>query len=316
MRSFGIGVGFAGFVIASACGGAPDSPLLGDDGGTTQGDGATTGDGTTNGDSSSNNCDVTKCAVIPDGFHAARLADGNAKCPNDWSSTAVVSAPVAADGTCTCGCNVTQAPSCEGGNILRYADSTTTATCNVQAGTVTASSTCTLINGGIQLYYNHYQVNPPPAQGGACEFDAKTDTSKVTSTANLVCQPPDKCVGAICDGGAVCVAQDGDVACPAGFPTKTLVGKSASAQCGACGGTCTAQTTCNGTLKFFTDAQCTLGEVDQTTSTTCNANPNLNAGPFYYSEFAPAPTTATCGGSPIAPTPTTSLDTPTTVCCH
>lgn len=310
MRSFGICVGFGALLVA-ACGGAPDSGLLGGDGGATDG---TPGDGATDGASgdSATNCDVTRCAAIPAGFHPLRLSDGKAPCPGDWTSTPVVASPVAADGTCTCDCNVTKAPTC--GDITRYGDVTTTPSCTAQLTTFPSQTTCTAINGSLYLQYYHYQVTALPAQGGACEFDAHTDTSKVTSTSMLLCQPPDKCVGEIC-GGDVCVAQDGDVACPAGFPTKTLVGASASATCGTCGGTCAPKTTCGGTLGFYTDAQCTQGEVDFPTDATCDANNDINAGPFTYYELKPTTSTPTCGGTPTLPTATTSLDTPSTVCC-
>jgi hypothetical protein len=313
MRSFIIGITGACVCAAiAACGGAADTPLLGDGGTPSTNDGGN-GDGTVTGDAATA-CAVT-CATIPSGFHAVRLTDGNATCPQSWTSTPVVTSPTPADGACTCGCNVTQAPSCYGGTIGRSGDLTTTATCNTtqNVSQLTATAACSY-TGTLQLYFDHYQTNPPPAQGGTCEFDAQTDSSKVTTTPMLVCQPPDSCVGQIC-GGAVCVASDGDVACPAGFATKTLVGKSASASCTTCTGTCTPQTTCNGTLSLYSDMNCTMGEVDFTADGTCDANPSADAV-VDYAEFKPSPTTPTCVGKPTLPTASAALDSPTTVCCQ
>ena len=307
---------FAGAFVAfaAACGGAPDDPLIGDDGGVTTSD-SSVNDGS-GGDApvtDTGTCAIT-CATIPDGFRPVRLADGKA-CPSNWTTTPVVGSPVAGDGTCTCGCNVTQAPSCEGGDITRYGDQTANATCATQATTVVATAACTYLGEYLQLYFSHYLVSPPPAQGGTCEFDSATDTSKITSTTGLLCEPPTSCAGQICNGGAVCVAQDGDVACPSGFATKTLVGASTNATCGACTGTCTPTTTCNGKLAFFTDANCTQGEVDQSADGTCDANGSADVY-VDYAMFTPAPTTPTCGGTPTPPTAVTSLTSPTTVCCH
>ena len=311
MRTLGM-LGAALCAIAASCGGAADDPLLDSDGGSTSND-ASTGDAISDGKSDgAQTCDVT-CVTVPDGFRPVRL--GGSSCPQSWTSTSVVSSPTAGDGTCTCACNVTQPPSCYGGDILRYGDQLTTATCTTQASTIQATQACTALGIAIELLYDHYQVDPPPPQGGTCEFDSTSDSTKVTTTSGMLCEPPSSCAGEICDGGGVCVAQDGDVACPTAFPTKTLVGTSVAAQCGACGGTCTPQTTCDGTLEFFSDSACTMDETDQTADGVCKDNPDLNAGPFYYSEFVPAPTTPTCQGTPTPPTATLQLNSPTTVCC-
>jgi hypothetical protein len=314
MRSFLIVAGVGAFVVVSACGGAPDDPLIGDDGSVTSdsSSGDAGGDALPPGDSGT--CSVT-CATIPDGFRPVRLADGKASCPANWTSTPVVGSPVAGDGTCTCNCNVTQAPSCEGGMITRYGDQTANASCTTPASSIIATSACTYLGGYLQLYYSHYLVTPPPSQGGTCEFDSAADTSKVTSTSGLMCEPPTNCAGEICNGGAVCVAQDGDVACPSGFATKTLVGQSATATCGACTGACNAKTTCNGKLALYSDQNCTQGEVDESADGACDMNASVDAY-VDYAIFTPSPTTPTCDGTPTPPVPVASLTSPTTVCCH
>jgi hypothetical protein len=214
------------------------------------------------------------------------LNDGKQACPGNWTSNDVVTNPVASDGACTCECNVTQDPDCGTGQIFRYLDNYSTATCNTPATTFVGNSGgCTQTS--LYLNYAHYEVNAPPAS----------------------------CVGAICDGGAVCVASDGDVDCPAGFPTKTLVGGSATATCGACGATCLATGTCSGTLSFFTDQQCTTGQVDFAADGQCKANVASTTTPYYSYSYAGKLVSSACAGQPPTSTATASLDKPVTVCC-
>ncbi len=120
------------------CGGAEDSPLL--DGGSSTTDSGGGKDVNMTPDVGPNQCDVAKCATIPNGFHAVRLADANAACPSNWSSVNAVTSPVAADGTCTCNCNVTQDPACGTGQIFRYLDDSLSATCGTQASTFAGNS--------------------------------------------------------------------------------------------------------------------------------------------------------------------------------
>lgn len=307
------------FVCAAAllfgCGGAEDSPLF-DGGGGSTGDGGGTSDVIMTPDMGGGNCDVSKCATIPSGFHAVRLNDGNTACPGSWTSTSVVTSPVAADGACTCQCNVTQDPGCGSGQIFRFLDDTTSPTCGTQATTFTANNGgCSQIGAQLLLNHAHYEVDAPPAAGGACQYDAKLDQGKVSGTPALVCQPPATCVGAICDGGAVCVASDGDVDCPSGFPTKTLVGGSATATCGACGATCLATGTCTGTISFFTDQQCTLGKVDFTADGQCKPNVAVTTTAYFSYSYTGSLQSSTCSGTPPPSTATASLDKPVTVCC-
>jgi len=300
-------------MAAFGCGGAEDSPLL--DGGSSATDSGGGGDVITTPDTG-NPCDVAKCATIPSGFHAVRLADANASCPSNWTSMNAVTNPAAPDGTCTCSCNVTQNPSCNSGQIFRYLDDTMGPTCGTQASTLPANGgNCAQIGNTLYLNHGHYEVNPPPAQGGACTYDAKLDSNKVTATPTLVCAPPASCQGAICDGGAVCVASDGDVACPSDFPTKTLVGQSATATCGACAGACLTTGTCTGTLSFFTDQQCQAGKVDFTANAVCASNPASTTTPYYSYLYKGQLQTSTCAGQAPPSAATASLDQPRTVCC-
>ncbi len=305
----------ASSTIVLACGGVDGGIIGGDD---------DSGGGNSDGGGGGNdarpieggpNCDISKCAAAPDGFHAVRPAGAKATCPDGWASAVVVSNPIVGDGACTCGCNVTTPPTCNTGDITRYLDGTGTATCGTQGYTFPAASACTAM--GVALYLNqyHYSVTGPAAVGGVCAFDATPDTSKVTSTASQLCAPPTSCPGAICnDNGPVCVAQDGDVACPPAFPTKTVVGASATADCSACSGACAVSATCSGKFSTFTDGACSMNEVDFTADGTCVANPTSNVGPYYYYEYAGSVASAACKGSATS-TGTGKLDGTSTVCC-
>jgi hypothetical protein len=298
-----------------ACGGAAGSSLLGDGGGPDGGAADATSD-TQGGDTG--DCNIAACATVPSGFTVVGLSMST--CPGGWTSTDVVSAPTAGAGACTCACNVTGQPDCTTGTLNRYLDDDTTPTCNETATQLMATGGCQNVNGDIQFDHAHYQVDPPAATGGTCEYDAQTDPTKVTSTAGHMCAPPSSCPGAICGSGNVCVSQSGDVACPSGFPAKTLVGTSATANCGACGtASCGVTGTCTGTLAFYlyTDTTCSGTPVDFTANGSCVADPATDPTDYYqYFQYTGTVASATCAGPVPVSTGTATLTDPTTVCCQ
>jgi hypothetical protein len=294
-----------------ACGGAPSSSLL--DGGTGPDGASDTGTSDTGA-----NCDISACATIPMGFSVVSLS--TSACAGGWTSTAVVSAPAAGTGTCTCACNVTGQPDCTTGMIDRFLDDDTSPMCNETATTLEANGgVCTNIGAYIQFDHGHYAVDAPPPTGGTCEYDAHTDTTMVTSTPGQLCAPPASCPGAICGTGNVCVSQSGDVACPSGFPTKTLVGTSATAMCSACPSSCTVTGTCTGTLSFYpyTDPTCSTTPVSFTADGSCVADPTSDTTAYYqYYQYTGMVASATCNGTPPMSMATATLNGPTTVCCQ
>jgi hypothetical protein len=292
-----------------ACGGAPDTPLL--DGGNGNPEGGLVDQ--VNGDGSGT-CDISACVSVPSGFDPVTLSASN--CPSGWSQTDVGSAPMAGDGTCTCSCNVTAPPSCDSGAIHRYLDTSSSAMCGTPATTLYAPASCTQLNNPIVLSGFHYQVDSVPPMGGTCQYDAVVDKGKITTTRAHVCAPPASCQGAVC-GSNVCVQKAGDVACPSGFPQKTLVGTSANAMCSDCGTACTASGMCTGTLALFTDQFCTSGKAAFPADGTCNNSTGTLNGYYYSYSFAGMLSgPASCEGTPPKSTATVSLDSPTTVCCQ
>jgi len=297
----------AAVAFASACGGAADSPLLAGDGGGAD-DGGSEGaapDGA--------GCDTSKCPSVPAGFDLVRVGDGKAGCPAGWQTTPIVTNPTAADGTCTCACDVTAQPSCDTGDITRAYDDLGTPTCNVGGVTLPANQGgCTQTGQALFLGHAHYEVDPPAATGGACSLTATLDKGKLSASPASLCQPPSSCAADACDGN-VCVAQAGDVDCPDGFAHKTLVGTAATADCSDCGA-CSLAATCTGTMSFYSDTQCMDGETDFPADGVCQAASGSTTSYYYSYSYTGSVASATCADATSTATP--GLDGKKTVCCQ
>jgi hypothetical protein len=274
------------------------------------GDGGGRGDGGTVGP-----CDA-KCGVnVPTGFTLVTSLDGrNTSCPDGWTSKDVVANPTAAVDACSCACNVTTQPSCAGGAITRHYDQTNGPMCNVGATTINASgSGCNLLPNAINALGYHYSATLAPT-GGACTFDAKADASKVMAREARICEVPATCQGAVCGAKNICVTTTGDIACPATFPVKQMVGASANLECSACAA-CKVAATCGGTLAMYTDYNCSVGKATYPVDGTCNTNPAINSMFLTYI-FQGSVGKVDCGGPAPTSTGTPKLAQPTTVCCQ
>lgn len=309
---------FVPFLLAG-CSGAPDSDLLGAPGPVTSTDdaGADTGADVVLlpdvGPCSAGSCGLT----VPAGFRVVTYADTRKDaCPQGTSTLDVVVDPVAGDGTCGCACNVTVQPDCNKGGIARgYDFYTNTAACNSTGYALAAGGgACGTFGGNTLQLGNHISSTPPGPTGGACSFDAKPDTSKVKAKEARLCDAPPDCAGALCSAGRVCIAQDGDVACPKAFATRTLVGAAPKVACEACGA-CTLEATCTGTLSLFSDSACAQGQLDLPADGQCAARPSAANGKLYASYSYKGTAKAGCAGTPPTSKATVGLDKPTTVCC-
>lgn len=301
-----------GFVLV-ACGGAADSDLLG-----------TPPTGTSDGGGSDGGADVqpipdgSNCGACgtpaPAGFHyVSYSADRNAACPAGATTIDVLS-NLGDSIACTCPCKVAP-PDCAVGNLVRASDfDPSTATCN-QTGTVlsAAAPTCTPFQNFQIGLGNHIKVGPP-AVVGVCSAEGKPDLASLKANRARVCDAPAECSGIVCGGPKRCVAQAGDVACPAGFANKTLVGGTVTAKCEACGA-CKADVQCDGTLTFFSDAACTTGQVDMAADSACVPRPQNSGGVIYHAYiYKGSVKSATC--TPPADTKgVPSLDGTASVCC-
>jgi hypothetical protein len=305
--------------LLAGCSGAPDSDLLGPTGpDTNTGDaGADTGSDVVMlpdaGPCNAGSCGLT----VPAGFRVVGFADSRKDaCPQGATTLDLVADPIAADGACTCACNVTTQPDCTKGGIARgYDFYTSTAACNSSGYALTANGgACGTFGGSTLQLGTHVSSTPPPPTGGACSYDAKGDASKVKAKEVRLCDAPPSCAGSLCSAGRVCVAQDGDVACPKEFATKTLVGAPKVA-CEACGA-CTLEAACTGTLSLFSDGACAQGQLDLPADGQCAARPSAANGKLYSSySYKGTVKAAGCAGTAPASKATVGLEKPTTVCC-
>lgn len=265
------------------------------------------------------NCDPGKCGLsAPQGWTLATAHNSRATpCADGWKTIDVVADPVADPAACSCSCNVTQPPTCGGGTVLRNLD-TGNASCSQIATTLnmTGGGTCDQFpNFFITLQGKNYQTIPPGPKGGVCQFDAKSDTSKVTAAEGRICEPPPSCQGDICKMQNICITHDGNVDCPVEFANKRLVGDAPKLECAACGGACDVKGACSGTLNMYTDDSCSQGKIDFPADATCAPSPNGNNMQYRSGSLTTSVKNAGCAQIPPASAASVKLDAPTTVCC-
>ncbi len=303
-----------------ACGGADSVELFGP-GGNPPGQDAAAVDGSADTsptfDSGPGACDLSKCAIIvPQDFRLVTASNNRAvACPAGWKSTDVVSDPVAGS-ACSCACNVTGQPDCTGGDVQRLRDGLNQCGQAATTLTVTGNGACDPFNNfTIALQSQHYETIAPKAKGGACQFDAKPDPTKVKTVDGRLCEPPTSCQGEICKMAQVCVAHAGDVDCPADYPNKRLVGSDVTVECSSCSGGCNLKSECTGTLSLYNDQNCTQGKTDFTADSTCKPAP-ISTGNYASASYQGSVKSATCDGVVPTSTGTPKLGQETTVCCN
>lgn len=299
--------------VLVACSGAGDNPLTTGGGGGNSGTDGGGGDGGNNTDSGLGPCDA-KCTInVPNGFKLVAAGDRNLTCPQGFTSHDVVADAKVSDGACGCECNMAQQPTCNTGTIVRTLDQTTNATCGTNATPITITGQqCSVLPNYINATGAHYNATLPPT-GGMCSWTPKTDPQKVMARQARICDVPPSCQGSVCGAKSMCVVTDGDVACPPTFPTKTLLGGSATADCAACGD-CKIEATCTGTLSLYQDYNCMTGKTDYPIDGSCNKNPAQNVNFFAFSTSTSLGK-SNCAGPAPTPAGTVKLTTPQTMCC-
>jgi hypothetical protein len=178
-------------------------------------------------------------ACIPMGWSPVALTSG--ACPAGFASPSVYVAVVSASPyTCTCNCSGTQV--CSGSGVLRQYGNGGCTGSPVQSLPVDFSTGCTqamsaTITGGADYMLSNVSFGP----AGTCSATAvATDKPSPTLKNITVCQPDLSCAGGACmsltEQAGMCVSATGDVACPAGLPTKTVVALSVvdNRACGGC----------------------------------------------------------------------------------
>jgi hypothetical protein len=267
-------------------------------------------------DGASPSCDGSPGACVgglPAGFELVLFAtDRVTPCPAAFTQHDVVADPVAGAGACDCSCTVAAEASCTVGRMSTWHSTDTSC---LQPGVFLDlnGSGCTVLNGNFSDYFS---ATPLPADV-PCNASAVVNSANVTSTALRLCDVPSTCQEEVCGGGGVpaglsaCIASDGDVACPAGWDAKTLVGDSPDVSCTAC--TCTGSGSCtDGNMSFFSDNACSTPLIEFTIDDSCQATNRV--GPIGSLTYTAALADAACTADGPK-TATVALTAPRTICC-
>jgi hypothetical protein len=235
----------------------------------------------------------------------------DAACPENFAQADVIADTVAGAGACDCSCTVGSAPSCTTTGQMSTRYSTTDGCASAGASINVSGTGCTPLAGNLSTYFS---ATPLPASL-TCSASAVLDDTQVSSTPARTCQVPSECSEEVCNGAgppgfSACVASDGDVPCPAGWNTRTVIGESATLSCSTC--TCQASATCNGRINFYSDSGCNTLLIAFDANDTCQAtNGGGNIAAFTYS--------ATVSGAQCTAdgprTASVALAAPRTVCC-
>lgn len=234
-----------------------------------------------------------------------------------------VEGPTVSADACTCSCSVTRQPTCQQGEILGFFGLAGQGTCP-QMGAAFANNGC-----GTDGYLgpfgpgNEHRHVPPGPSGGTCSARVNEDDSKLTFAAEgRVCiaanpSPGRACLPPVAEPFRACIAAQGDVACPAPFTQKTLVGFSATFTCPTTGCTCSVNATCTGgRLNFYSTTNCT-GGVQFSYEVNDSCVPSVADGATFssYRYVANPPTNVRCetAGTPMPSAP--QLLQPMTICC-
>ncbi|MFT3770197.1 MAG: hypothetical protein QM820_32610 [Minicystis sp.] len=123
----------------------------------------------------------------------------------------------------------------------------------------------------------------------------------------------------------LCIYQAGDIPCPGGAYSVRQVFFSTlddTRTCSACDCGAPTGTSCNGTMKLYTDTACSVEEVIMTNVSQCSSLPpdSTTPPPPYLSQrsiiYTGTPSNAgSCGSIPSKPSGSVSADDPVTVCC-
>ena len=271
-------------------------------------------------------CSMAGCFAMPAGFSLVAYgatAKGVA-CPTGFTAPAdTVEGPTVGAFACTCSCSVTTQPSCPTGTLVGHFGAGGNLACGSAGGDL-ANNGC-----GTDGYLgpfdtgNEHQFKAPGATGGSCHASANKDPAKLNYAAQgRVCQAATtpECQGKVCPLAAaapfgVCIAAVGDVACPAGFATKHLLGTSASFTCAA-GCTCGVTATCKGKVNYFATGDCSgAAGMSVIVDDQCHSTDAMGVSflSHAYVPFGPSNVSCNKTGSSAASTP--ALSQPTTVRC-
>jgi hypothetical protein len=236
-------------------------------------------------------------------------------CPATWPTRTVYQ--TSGGGGCDCDC-APASGSC-GGQISTRGGPACTGAPTTQS--ILGDASCTSLPGvALPVAFMAQPTNAPTSCTGtaAARLGAPRPASVcsgATLAASDACKSDEACVPktGFPQGAINCVAHDGDIACPAKLPIRTVVGASVT-DGRSCGNTCTCDTNgcAGGKLQAFTNADCTssIRTVDVDGSCTTSGQSLANATAYRY--------TASTGckvKQPPAMMGTETVASPRTLCC-
>jgi hypothetical protein len=265
---------------------------------------------------------ASPCAATPTGWSPVALTNG--ACPSGFGMPeAFVSGATASPYTCSCGCGGTQA--CSGTAVLNHYSNGGCMGSPADSNPVTFSTSCgpggAAIAGGDGYLLSNVAFGPGPA----CATNPMATSTPMPNVTHItVCTPDLTCTDGAClsaaEQASLCVEHDGMQACPAGFPTATLIADDISdtRDCGscACGSSlgCTFQS-----LLVDNDSACGTMNIFNFVATTSTCAVPANSFPFNATKATATVTgTGTCAEtSPSNPIGGVGLDPMTlkTICC-
>lgn len=273
--------------------------------------------------------------LIPPGWNVVAFASSpQAGCPSAFSASplnVVFGTETPAAGACVCdSCSVSTQPSCVVGAIGGGYDLNGSRTCTTTSQPLANAMAggCNTDNPHGRLSTSDVEWTPLGPSNGACIAAAPTAHANQVafSGQGLTCSPEADAGNGCYDGGTCsptlaapfmfCVAQSGDVSCPAAlFTVAYHVGSGASLSCsGTCG--CAVDATCtNGAVTYYRDTECTNPmTLVMAANGMCNAaNGGGNTfGSYIYSATAD---NVTCSPSGNPTTIDVGLASEETICC-
>lgn len=216
---------------------------------------------------------------------AVSLTVGLGSCPGEWPQK--LDYMTSGGGGCSCTCKPNAGESC-GGAVVTRGGPTCTGSPDTHAHP--GDGTCLPLDGAsLPVSLTASPSKPPTGCSGtvSSSLGAPRGTAICAGATPLPsneCQTDEVCVpkASIVLGALTCIVHDGEVACPAKLPLRTVLGASVS-DGRSCGPTCTCETSgCSGgTVRLFAGADCTTMirslKVDGTCTTTGASITNATA---------------------------------------
>ena len=261
---------------------------------------------------------------VPAGWTVLAYATARDACPAGFgASTDLEDYAGLGPASCACTCTSVAPALCDQGSLPLYSQgagacgNTAAATLNVQSGRCGSTNLQTVANGMVR-------IPPLPPIQGTCSPNLVKNvpaTSKARACTAPApgggCPGTTACVPKPSGKYGVCIASAGDVACPAGWPTKHATGKSATdtrdcSTC-ACG---TAATCANPKFTFYTDGACTAGAHDLTVDNVCDSVNDGSGHPYSNYKYTATVVNGACAMTAAAgPTGAIAVTGAQTICC-